>query len=314
MADTFGQVHRIVRLHCPLAPTMLTRYWVQKAYQDLCNERGWSWLRAESEFLLNDQKTGTVNVTRNSATVSGGTMAYATTDADRQFRVAPGPVYTIITATGSAYTLDRPYGGTTATATSASVLDAYLTVPSDFQRFIAVLDISNNWKLHLWITEEELNSWDAQRSSTGTAWAVVARRLATAGTYVGRIQYELWPYVTSQKNYPYFYYRRPEVLADDTALLGPLAQSGDILVTKALAECSRWPGVEGKRNPYFNPGLAKQFDDETRRLADRLQVLDEEVYMTWLETVSNVNAPFAPLDSRFLQNHDVNLSGVPWPH
>jgi hypothetical protein len=292
---------------------MLTRYWATKAYQDICDKRPWSWLRAESEFLINTQKTGTVNVTRNSATVSGGSMSYASSDADRQFRISPGPVYTIIAADATSYTLDRVYGGATATAASATVLDAYITVPSDFQRFLAVIDVSNNWQLHLWITEDELNSWDAQRSSSGTAWAVVSRRLATAGALTGRIQYELWPYCTSEKNYPYYYIRRPEDLTDDTAFLGPLAKDSNIMVSMALAQCAKWPGVEGKRNPYFNLALAAQLDKEADQALDRMMVLDEEIYMTWLQTVNYSRIPFAPLDSRYLQNHDADW-GVPWPH
>lgn len=302
---TFGEVHRMIRLHCPLAPTMLTRFWAQKAYSYVCNLRPWSFLRAESEFLLNAQKTGTVNVTRGSATVSGGTMAYASTDLNRQFRVGLAPIYTIIAADATSYTLDRVYGNTTATATSATVLDAYLTVPEDFQRFLAVLDVVNNWQLHLWVTEDELNAWDAQRSSTGTPWAVASRRLATAGTLSGRIQYELWPYQTAQKNYPFYYFRRPETLEDDDVFIGPLAQSSDILVSLGLAEAAKWPGIEGKKNSYFNLSLAAQYEKDARGDLDRLQVLDEEIYMTWLETTNMNRFPFAPIDAKFWQNHDV---------
>lgn len=313
MADTFGEAYRNVRLHCALAPILLCKFWTESAYRSICNKRPWSFLRAESEFLINDQKTGTVNLTRGSATVSGGTMAYATTDADRQFRVPGGSVYTIITATASAYTLDRVYGGTTATATSATVLDAYLTMPADFQRFITVLDMANNWQLHLWVTEAELNAWDAKRSASGTSWALASRRLATAGTYAGRIQYELWPYCTSAKSYPYYYARRPEALTDSTEFLGPLAQFSDIIVQYALVEAARWPGVEGKKNPYFNLALAQQLEKNANDELDRLQVLDEEIYMTWLETVNIANVPFAPVDSSFMQNHDVSY-GAAWPH
>src|SRR6476659_6606570 len=97
--DTFGAAWRIVRLHCPLATPMLAQYWTKKAYTDICDEKAWSWLRAEGEFLLNAQKTGTCNVTRNSATVSGGTLSYAASDANRQFRTGTqGSIYTIIAA------------------------------------------------------------------------------------------------------------------------------------------------------------------------------------------------------------------------
>lgn len=293
---------------------MLARFWVEEAYRTLCKDRSWSFLRAEGEFLINAQKTGTVDVTRGSATVSGGTFSYASSDANRQFRISPGPVYTIIAADASSYTLDRVYGGTTASATSAVVLDAFLTVPADFQRFISVLDISNNWQLHLNITEDELNAWDAQRSSSGTAWAVVSRKYATAGSLTGRIQYELWPYCTSAKNYPYFYYRKSETLTDSTEFLGPLSDFSDILVTLALANCAQWPGVEGKKNPYFNLALAAQFNKQARDQMDRLQVQDEEIYMTWLQTVDFSRVPFAPIDSRFMQSHDLDLGGVAWPH
>lgn len=311
MADTYGGVLRQVRMHCPLAPYFLADFWCKSAYSYVCDKRGWSWLRAQGEFLLNAQKTGTANVTRGSATVSGGTIAYATSDINRQFRAGNnGPVYTIIDAVaGVSYTLDQVWGPATATATSATVLDAYLTVPADFQRFIAVLDVANNWQLHLWVTEDELNSWDAQRSTTGTPYSVASRKLATAGSLAGRIQYELWPYQTSQANYPYFYMRRPEVLDESTALLGPLATDGNILVTLALADCAKWPGLEGKKNPYFNLALASQLQKDADEQLDRLQVLDEEVYMSWMSTINHYSwAPF-PQDSKFFQSHAVGAGG-----
>ncbi len=315
MADTFGKAWRTVRAHCPSAPPLLARFWAETAYRKFCDRRNWSFLRAEDEFLINTQRGGTVNVTRGSATVSGGTMAYTSTDVDRQFRAGQSsPLYTIISVVaGVSYTLDRPYGGVTAALTSATVLDAYLTLPANFRRFVAVLDPANNWQLHLWVSEEELNTWDAQRSSSGTPWAVVSRRLKTQGTasLIGRIQYELWPYATSQKNYPYYYQKGPdENLADDSALLGPLATNVNLLVTLALAEAAEWPGSEDKRNPYFNLQLARAKRDMAEREASRLEVIDEEIYSTWLEHVSHINRyAFAPLDSRYAQSHDVGYSG-----
>lgn len=311
MADTFATVWRAVRLHCPLADPLLCQYWARTAYQKICDRKNWSFLRAESQFLINASKSGTCDVTRGSATVSGGTLAYAASDAGRQFRVGSGPLYTIIAADATTYTLDRVYGGTTATATTGLVLDALLTVPADFRRFIAVIDPVNNWQLHLWVTEDELNTWDAARTSTGTPWAVVSRKYATAGPLEGRIQYELWPFATAQKNYPYFYQRGPEALQDDTVLLGPLSTAGSLLVTLALAEAAEWPGTEDRRNPYFNPALARMKRDQAESYVNRLEVMDEEIYMTWLETISRITSySFAPVDSRFIQNHDVAYMGT----
>jgi hypothetical protein len=311
VADTFASVWRAVRLHCPLADPLLCQYWTRQAYQKVCDRRNWSFLRAESQFLIGASKTGTCNLTRNSATVSGGTLAYAATDAGRQFRVGSAGILTIIDADASSYTLERVWGGDSATLTTATVLDAFLTCPADFRRFIAVLDTQNSWQLHLWVTEDELNTWDASRTSTGTPWAVVSRKYATAGPDAGRVQYELYPYQISQKNYPYFYQRSAEDLDDDTALLGPLATAGSSLVTLALAEAAEWPGTETRRNPYFNPALARMKRDQAEAYVNRLEVMDEEIYLTWLETISRISSyTFAPIDSRFMQSHDVEFHGA----
>lgn len=313
MADTIGEAVRSIRLHCPLAPYFLAFNWTQDSYRTICNKRGWSWLRANGEFILNNQVTGTCNVTRGSATISGGTLSYAAANVDRQFRVgSAGAIYTITAcAVGVSYTIDQVYGGTTALATTGTILDAYLTCPADFQRFIAVLDVVNNWQLVLWKTEDELNAIDAQRSSTGTPIWVVSNKLKTAGTasLIGRAQYELWPYQTSASYYPFFYMRKPEALTEDTVLLGPLADYFEVIVQYGLAKAAQWPGVEGKRNPYFNLSLSAQLTKQADETLDRLQVLDEEIYMSWVATFSQY--PYAGvMDSKFMQSHAFPAMGT----
>lgn len=319
MADTFGQAWRAVRAHCPLAPPLLAQYWVNSTYQTVCAKRAWSWLRAESEIITNDGKTGTCTVTRGSPTVSGGTLLYATTDADRQFRVSTNaPIYTIIAATASSYTLDRNYGDTSGTLVNAVVLDAYVNMPSDFLRHMAVLDTHNNWQLRIFMTADELNAWDSQRSATGTPFGLFDRRLCTAGTFIGRSQYELWPYSMTAKNYPMFYVRKPEALTDTTTFLSVLSTAGDLLTTGGLIEAARWPGLEDRRNPYYNLQLAANLEKSFNETLDRIEVQDEEMYMTWWETVPINRWPFAPLDSRYMQAHDTGglyaQYGAAWPH
>lgn len=305
MADTFAETWKAVRLHCPLATPFLVRYWVSEVYRRACSRRPWSFLRAESQFLTNAQKSGTVDVTRSSATVTGVGLTFASTDADRQFRVGSGVPYTISTVNVGANTcvLDRTYGGTTATATTATILDAYVTCPTDFARFIVVIDPSAQVQLNWSITDEELNTWDPVRTSTGSPTCLATRRYSSTSAQSGRIQYELWPYQTSAAHFPFYYLKQVAALSDDTSFLGPFANRSDIILTGALAEAASWPGLEDHKNPYFNLTLAAgkkaEFEDELVKLECR----DEELYLTWLETKSWLDYPFAAVDP---QTHDVH--------
>lgn len=320
MADTFGQAWRVVRAHCPLAPANLVQYWVQKAYNDVCDRRPWSFLRGESEIMTNDAKSGTVSVTRGDATVTSiSGITFAASDVGRQFRVGSNtPIYSIMTYTSpSSVELDRVYGDTTDAAAAAKVLDAYVTMPTDFKRILACLDTHNNWQLRYWITEDELNTWDAQRSAAGTPWALCSRRLSTLTATDGRVQYELWPFALTARNYPLYYIKKTETLTDDSVLKGPMSTNMDVLVKLALAESAEWPGLEGRKNPYFNLALAASRRQLAEADLNRLEVLDEEIYMTWLEEVSWINRyPFAPIDARYMQSTDWSAAwgvGASWP-
>lgn len=306
MAKSFENIWRLVMLHCPLASPFLVRTWVQDAYNKLCDSKRWSHLRAEAEFLLNASKAGTVTVVRGSATVVGVSITFASTDAGRQFKINQGPPYSIESVDTGTNTivLDRVYGDTSATATGCTVLDAYLTCPEDFGSFIAVIDPSNAWQLHLWVTENELNRWDAARVSSGTPWAVVNRRIATTTANLDRIQYELWPYTQSAKRYPYYYIRRPEELSDSDTFTGPLRNRTDIIMKAALGEAASWPGNGEVKNPYFNLQLAMKIEKEVVGMIEDLACRDEDVYLTWIDYSGINRIPYAPIDSKFMQNHE----------
>lgn len=316
MPDTFADVWRAVRLHAPQVPALLAQDWVQTAYRHLCERRAWSWLRSENEILVNAQKTGTATVTRSSATVTGVGLTFAATDEGRQFRAGTNSsIYSIISVNVglNTATLDRVFGGTTAAAADCTVLDAYVTMPVDFGRFVVVLDPANGWMLHVYETDDVLNARDPQRSSTGTPWALVSRRISSVTATIRRAQYELWPYKTSAANYPYYYIRRPEKFAPSDPLPFLLQDRGDILKLGALAECCDWPGEREQRNPYYNQVLARMKKDQFNAEIDQLEVRDEEVYLTWLQTVDWTRRySMAPMDARFMQSHDEGMLTSTW--
>lgn len=307
---TFGDVVRSVRLRAPSVPYLLAEDFVRESFQKAWDYRssGWSTARRESKFSVSTQKTGTASVTNGSANISGVSLILADTDVGRQFRIGDNqPVYSIssVSALNNTAILDESYEGTTAAAGDARILDAYVTMPSDFSKIIAIIDPQNFWQLRHWITDEELNVWDPQRSSTTTPWALVSRRESTLTATLGRRQYELWPYATDANEYWMFYYTRPPTLATDTALPGLFSDRGDVLRRGALAECASWPGTEERRNPYFNNALARKLREEFILELSRLEVIDEDIYPTWWETVSWVDRDtFSPLDSRYLQSRD----------
>jgi hypothetical protein len=308
VAETFEDIWRAVHAHSPLAPPLLCQDWVRQAYKDLCDHNPWSWLRSEAEMNTAASHAGTVTVTKNSTSVVGGTMTFVAGDQDRQFQIPKGPVYSIVSVnvgTNTA-TLERAYGGVTAT-TIGTVFDAYQTMPEDFQRFLYVMDMANGRFIAHFMTEDELNARDPQRASTGFPYILASKKIPSAGTYAGRIQYELWPYLLAAATYPYMYIRRPEVLSDATTFKGPLAHHADILKIGALKYCCEWPGTEERRNPYFNQGLRTFKQQDWDKQMANLERLDDEIYPEWLESISRINrgAPF-PVDSNYIQTHDTS--------
>ena len=307
MSDTFADVYRTVMLRCPMAPAMLARDWVKEALKRAWESNNWSFGRCEAAFSVNDQKSGLVDVTEGSDSVPSAGITFVATDLYRQFRIGSGPVYTIkcVDVDVNQIQLDRVFYGQTQSGVSCTVLDAYITMPANFGKFIVVLDPSNALQVKHWVTEEEINSWDPQRTSTGTPWALASRRLGSIGSIADLIQYELWPYATSAHQYWYFYYKRPPDLADTEEVPGILGTRTDIVRTGALVEAARWPGTENRRNPYFNLQLADKLERKFQADLARLEVQDDDVYPTWWETVSWVDRSHAPFDAKYMQSHDV---------
>ena len=313
MGDTFGDLVRSVRLHVAMAPVFLVEDWVKGAFLRAWEYRGpsaWSFARRESAFNTNNQKSGLVSVVHGSkfVTVLSG-ITLAETDELRQFRAGQNqPVYSIecVDVSLNKIELDRPFTGATSASIAAIILDAYITMPADFSRFLAIIDPTNGAQPNFWITDTQLNVWDPQRSSTGMPWALATRRTATIAAIQDRFQYELWPYSTTFREYWYFYAIQAPELAEDDRLPGLFASRSDIIQAGALADAAMWPGTEDRKNPYFNVNIAKSQSEAFLADLARLEVKDEDIYPTWWERVSQIGRlnGAGPFDARFLQSHD----------
>lgn len=294
MADTFDAMARSLRLFVPQLPYTLARQIIRDRYRRILERRTWSGLRGEGEFILNVQKVaGTVAVTRSSLTVTGTGAGFASTDVGRQFKLGAGSaIYTIATVNvgGQTLTLDRVYSGDNATAQAYTIFDGYITAPADFKSFIAVIDHTMGWRLRTWITQDELNAWDPQRTFFGQPYVVADRRYNA-----GVPSFEAWPYTTTNRALHYLYFQLGSDLAqDDDVPIYPIRS--DAIVSGAMADVCRWPGTAQQPNLLFGKmDIYRSYELECEDKLVEIERADENVYLTWLATTDFASLPYAPL-------------------
>lgn len=304
---TFDDIWRRVVLHVPSASLFLAQDWVQEAYAEACTRRNWSHLRSDTTLRTKVAKTGTVTLVQDSLSVTGGTLLFAATDVGRQFRLGVTvPIYTIVavsTTGGTSATLDRVYAGASGAGVVCTIVDAYMTMPANFKVPDLVVDPSRWWMLRLWVSPADLNRWDPIRSAGGPPRALVSATLApeAATATAGQVRYELWPYSAIEAYWPMIYYRNAETLAAGSQLRGAFAQRSDALIDGALWRAALWPGDGQVRNPYFNLALAAKHEEIFESKLNVMQVMDEDVYPTWLQPERYTDAP---LDAAWLQQTD----------
>lgn len=254
------------------------------------------------------EQTGSVTVTLGSTTVTGAGTAFTADMLYRQFMVdSITPIYTIVAVNvgTQTLTLDRVYGKVSAVGKSYEIGQYYVEVPDDFASWDIVRDIDNNWKLHTNFQQRQIDVWDTKRQVTGVPWIVAPApdRITSTGAVVQR--YEFWPRPSpGPKTYSCRYIRRPALLAN--ASDRPIRPfRGDVLRKGALAELAMWPGTQTDPNPYFNMGLhstlSKEFDEGMKEIWK----WDQEAAQTAILYEDWEGVPYAPIDARYLQSHDI---------
>ena len=310
--DTYDYCLRQVMLRCPMANYQLASTWTNWAFRKIGETRRWSWLIKQGQFLVNNvYSTGTVAANFNDSTVTGTGTAWTTGMIGRQFRVGTSyPIYTIAAVDDIAQTLtlDQPWGGDAVTLGTYLIYNAYFTVPTDFHSFVSLWDPAFNWQLWTNITQAELNMWDSQRASSGTAWVASFRDynpLTAAGT-PALPRYELWPPQLSQKVYPFLYESRPVDLTDAGSAL-PRYIRGDVLIEGALWQAALWPGPsKDQPNAYFSLQLGLTHQRNFERIVMELERQDDELSDDMIQYSTYTSMPFAAIplgDSRWLQSH-----------
>jgi hypothetical protein len=297
--QTFEQLYKRILLWAPECPVPIAQECVNTAYSRALAAHSWTGLRGESAFSIPaPYTTGTVTVTLDSSSVVGVGTTFTSAMTGRQLIVnGSAPFYTVTFVDATHLTLDRNYSGTSETTTFEISL-VYLTPQSDFLHFISVMDVANNWKLHTGFTQEQVDSWDTMRSSSGTPWILIPTTYDSSG----RPRYEVWPRATGAREYLYRYIKKPALLsANSDRPIFPIR--GDILREGALAEFSKWPGTSKLKNIFYDVGQFALHTAEFEKALSKARTEDQDIAQTAIRYDDWEGIPYAPIDAAFLQTH-----------
>lgn len=308
---TFGETWRKVNLHAPAAPALLVQSWVQDAYRELVDARGWGFRTIQSQLTFLASRTIAVTVTQGSDIVTSAGL-FVATDQNRTFRVGTYPMYQIARyIDANSLQLVLPFYGTGAGVVQAEILDAYVTMPSNFRRFAVIVDPVNQRLVPWWCTQEELDLLDPTRTSANS----VPRMLASAATSqlpdsLGNVQYEYWPKPSAAGALQTYIVQGPAPLRDGDSFWGVLRDRPDVIIHGALARCAVWPGTELKPNPYFSIQLANYHKGEFARLVNQLDLRDDDTAQQSWSTIpwQRWSAWAWAYDTKLLQATDATLA------
>src|SRR5204863_9824655 len=181
--------------------------------------------------------------------------------------------------TPSQITLDLPYSRDSNPAATAQIIDAYTTLPTDFRRFIVIYDTYYLRTIPFWLSEDQIAIADPGRiiSDTGPRY-LVARKYSSATATLGQVQYEYWPHPTSQRSYPFLYYKSVPKLNDADTLPGVWSTRADLLKAYGRYRAARWPGTGDQKNPGYSVSDATFFKSEWEDELNRLVLRDDDEY------------------------------------
>lgn len=271
MPFTFEEAWRAVALQVTAADPLLCREWVQYAYNELADDYPWHFLYSETILSPAASATRTVGVTQNSTTVTDASAVAG--DANRQFRVGTGPIYTILTVTpGVSYVLDQAYADVTNASASAVISDRYVRCPADFGSWDTVVDLNTQRPILTGYSQQDLLAMDPARTQSTEPRILADLDIDTTD----RVRYEWYPHPTAARQYPALYKTRPQALADTFTFRGVLGDRKDVMVAGALVHAAKWPGTSQERNRYFVLGLHEVLSEDWETKKHELGLRDDD--------------------------------------
>lgn len=190
LASLVGKIQQRIGL---VADYYLCVDWLVNSAREIYRERPWTFRRRQGEFSFNAvYSTGTASVERGASVVSFSGATITEAMVGRQLRIGGNetPIRTItrrLSSSPSSVEIDRPWAGAAKTATTFEIYNAYVTVPSDFDAFITIVDPQRQFQINWWeLTADSLDAMDPQRSYGGgdQAFAIVLKDFVEEGAGV----------------------------------------------------------------------------------------------------------------------------------
>ena len=320
---SFLELTRELSGSIPKLSDLLAANLINQSYAELRDSRRWSWLMAESAFVVPPLLSGgTVTVTAFSNQVQADATAMAVLNAavfgppplvGRQFRIST-TVYNIVAydATAGVLTLDRPYLETSGTVPNWSVYQCYYPAPSaDFLKFVSILNPVSGYSISEercgW-TKEQIDRRDPQRGATGDAYyAAFYRTDPSSGLPV----YELWPCPVNAVGMPYLYQRRGEDLVNDDDAL-PLTINTYSFMQLAHYHGCMWADKNAGRFPELARinwlALATGHLNVYQKWLQKAKIADDEIFLQSYTVPWGAHWDgLGPLDAAYAQAHDMSV-------
>ncbi len=308
MSETFDGLARKLLLRCPKLGPFIARDMISKAFDDVRDLYSWSWRTKRAQITVpTAYTTGTAQVTYGNNTVTITTGVVSSDHVGRQFRVGvASPILTIIDidTVANTYTLSENWLGASATGQGFKVYQAYLSMPSDFQSFLSVVDPVTYWPIQTEnVTLEMIDRRDPQRSVVGSP----PRVLVPYDYYSGFPRYELWPHQTTQAFYLMAYMSKYGNAFDDGIVIPDTLGNGDVILERGLMYTAKWPGPNrNDPSPYFSDNTA-QFHEKNydRRIGilikEDVERMQEAIWYQEDQSWNQRN-----LNAAYMQAHDLS--------
>lgn len=253
------------------------------------------------------------------ATASAAWAAYAKRPLLTELQIR-SPYYSLYNIVGydvtsnppfGTFTLDRPWLEPLSTAGQAYMIyQAYFVVPvSDFRRFLAARDTSNNAPMDYWSkSQKDLSVEDPQRTIFNNPVYFVPYEVDQRpnSSTAGQMMYELWPHPLSILPYSYDYLRRgPELTAPSDTVPYPITEDMVLWQAKSSAylykEAQKGENVErgsGADYKFLAQAAQAKYELKKKEIKARDRDLVELYFNRWRPNYFNNAEPFATINAQ----------------